>query len=124
QEKATLMRAVVNIGHAAAGIIPQGMELEFQEAAQGAGDPFMLMMRWAEASMSKAILGATLTSQTSDSGGGAFALGQVHNEVRHDILVSDARQLARSLTRQLVEPLVRLNTRLRRMPTWVFDTRE
>ena len=123
-EKATLMRAVVNIGHAAAGIIPQGMELEFQEAAKGASDPFMAMMQWAEASMSKAILGATLTSQTSSSGGGAYALGQVHNEVRHDILISDARQLGRSLTRQLVEPLVRLNTRLTRMPTWVFDTEE
>ncbi|MCC5811194.1 MAG: DUF935 domain-containing protein [Ectothiorhodospiraceae bacterium] len=124
QEKATLMRAVVNIGHAAAGIIPQGMDLEFQEAAKGASDPFMAMMRWAEASMSKAILGATLTSQPSDSGGGAYALGEVHNEVRHDILVSDARQLARTLSRQLVEPLVRLNTRMTRMPVWVFDTEQ
>jgi phage gp29-like protein len=124
QEKATLMRAVVNIGHAAAGIIPQGMDLEFQEATKGASDPFMAMMRWAEASMSKAILGATLTSQPSDSGGGAYALGEVHNEVRHDILVSDARQLARTLSRQLVEPLVRLNSRMTRMPTWVFDTEQ
>lgn len=124
QEKATLMRAVVNIGHAAAGIIPQGMDLEFQEAAKGASDPFMAMMRWAEASMSKAILGATLTSQPSDSGGGAYALGEVHNEVRHDILVSDARQLARTLSRQLVEPLVRLNSRMTRMPAWVFDTEQ
>jgi phage gp29-like protein len=124
QEKATLMRAVVNIGHAAAGIIPQGMELEFQEAAKGASEPFMAMMRWAEGSMSKAILGATLTSQPSESGGGAFALGEVHNEVRHDILISDAKQIARSLTLQLVAPLVRLNTRLRRMPSWEFDTNE
>lgn len=124
QEKATLMRAVVNIGHAAAGIIPQGMDLEFQEAAKGASDPFMAMMSWAEGSISKAILGGTLTSQTSDSGGGAYALGEVHNEVRHDILISDARQLARTLTQQLVEPLARLNTRLTRMPTWVFDTEQ
>lgn len=123
-EKATLMRAVVNIGHAAAGIIPQGMELEFQEAAKGSSEPFMAMMRWAESSMSKAILGGTLTSQTSESGGGAYALGQVHNDVRHDILVSDARQIARSLTRDLVEPLTRLNTPLRRMPQFVFETEQ
>lgn len=122
EEKATLMRAVVNIGHAAAGIIPQGMELEFQEAAAGASDPFMAMIDWAERSISKAILGATLTSQTSESGGGAYALGAVHNEVRRDILKSDARQIARSLTRMLVMPLARLNTRLTRLPTWVFDT--
>lgn len=123
-EKSTLMKAVVNIGHAAAGIIPQGMELEFQEAAKGGSDPFMAMMKWAESSMSKAILGGTLTSQASDSGGGAYALGKVHNDVRHDILVSDARQIARSLTQQLVEPLARLNTPLRRMPSFVFETEQ
>jgi len=121
-EKSTLMRAVVNIGHAAAGIIPQGMELEFQEAAKGASDPFMAMMHWAESSMSKAILGGTLTSQTGQNGGGAYALGEVHNEVRHDIMISDARQIARTLTEHLITPLARLNTGLTRMPTWVFET--
>lgn len=121
-EKATLMKAVVNIGHAAAGIIPHGMEIDFQEAAKGQSDPFMAMISWAESSVSKAILGGTLTSQTSESGGGAYALGEVHNEVRHDISKSDARQIARTLTRHLVEPLVRLNTRLTRMPEFVFDT--
>lgn len=123
-EKSTLMKAVVNIGHAAAGIIPQGMEIDFQEAAKGSSDPFMAMMRWAESSMSKAILGGTLTSQTSESGGGAYALGAVHNEVRHDILVSDARQIARSLTRDLVQPLMRLNTPMRRQPSFVFETEQ
>ena len=123
-EKSTLMKAVVNIGHAAAGIIPQGMEIEFQEAAKGSSEPFMAMMRWAEASMSKAILGGTLTSQTSESGGGAYALGQVHNEVRHDILVSDAREIARSITQHLVDPLTRLNTPMRRLPSFVFETEQ
>lgn len=123
-EKSTLMKAVVNIGHAAAGIIPQGMQIDFQEAAKGSSDPFMAMMRWAESSMSKAILGGTLTSDTSASGGGAYALGQVHNEVRHDILVSDARQIARTMTRDLVSPLAQLNTPLRRVPQFVFETEQ
>ncbi len=123
-EKATLMKAVMSIGHSAAGIIPQGMDIDFQEAAKGQSDPFMAMIHWAEASMSKAILGGTLTSQTSESGGGAYALGEVHNEVRHDIAKSDARQIARTLTRYLVEPLVHLNTRMRRTPQWVFDDGE
>ena len=123
-EKSTLMKAVVNIGHAAAGIIPQGMQIDFQEAAKGSSDPFMSMMRWAESSMSKAILGGTLTSDTSASGGGAYALGEVHNEVRHDILTSDAKQIARTMTRDLVSPLARLNTPLRRMPQFVFETEQ
>jgi phage gp29-like protein len=123
-EKATLMRAVVGIGHAAGGIIPEGMSIEFQEAAKGAGDPFMLMIDWAERSVSKAILGATLTSQTSSSGGGAYALGQVHNEVRQDIQSSDRRQIGATMTRDLVIPLVQLNTTMTRMPRFRFVDRE
>ena len=123
QEKATLMRAVVAIGHAAAGIIPEGMKVEFQEAAKGASDPFMAMIDWSERSMSKAILGGTLTTQT-DKGGGTYALGAVHNEVRKDIRVSDIRQIGRTLVRDLAVPLLRLNTSMTRTPRWNWDDRE
>lgn len=123
QEKSTLMSAVLGIGHAAAGIIPQGMQIDFEEAAKGSSDPFMAMIEWAEKSVSKAVLGATLTSST-DQGSGAYALGQVHNEVRRDILLSDLRQLAPTITRDLVTPLARLNTRLMRMPRFEFECHE
>ena len=126
-EKATLLRAVVNIGHAAAGIIPEGMAIEFKEAAKGASDPFEAMMSWCERSQSKAILGGTLTSQ-ADGKSSTNALGNVHNEVRHDLLVADARQIAATLTRDLVYPLLALNTTgidsLRRCPRLVFDAAE
>ncbi|RCH08006.1 hypothetical protein CSC36_6095, partial [Pseudomonas aeruginosa] len=59
----TLLRAVTGLGHAAAGIIPESMSIEFQEASKGSAEPFMAMMRWCDDSMSKAILGGTLTSQ-------------------------------------------------------------
>lgn len=109
EEKVTLLRAVTGLGHAAAGIIPESMSIDFQEASKGSAEPFMAMMRWCDDSMSKAILGGTLTSQTSESGGGAYALGQVHNEVRHDLLAADARQLAATLSRDLLWPLLVLN---------------
>src|SRR5699024_8553941 len=83
REKATLMRAVASIGHAAAGIIPEGMAIEFQEAATGASDPYVAMLDWCERTQSKIILGATLTSQ-ADRGSNTNALGQVHNELRRD----------------------------------------
>lgn len=128
KEKATLLQAVIGIGHSAAGIIPEGMAIEFKEAAKGSHDPFQAMMAWCEASQSKAILGGTLTSQTSSSGGGAYALGQVHNEVRHDLMVSDARQLAGTLTRDLVYPILALNRggvdNLRRLPRFRFEVQE
>lgn len=126
-EKATLMRAVVNIGHDAAGIIPEGMAIDFKEAAKGSHDPFAAMMDWCERSQSKAILGGTLTSQ-ADGKTSTNALGTVHNEVRHDLKMSDALQLGGTLTRDLIYPLLALNkggiNDIRRLPRLVFDIRE
>lgn len=123
-EKATLMRAVAGIGHAAAGIIPQGMEIDFQEAAKGQGDPFMAMISWAEASQSKAILGGTLTSTAANTGLGS-SQSDVQNEVRKDLRDSDARQIESTLTRDLLYPILALNGRIdnpRRCPRLKFDT--
>jgi phage gp29-like protein len=127
-EKASLMRAVIQLGHSAAGIIPEGMGIEFQKASEGSEAPFLSMMRWADDAISKAVLGGTLTSQTSESGGGAMALGNVHNEVRHDLMAGDARQLAGTLTRDLLWPLQALNRPgngdPRRAARLVFETRD
>lgn len=127
-EKASLMRAVIQLGHSAAGIIPEGMGIEFQKASEGSEAPFLSMMRWADDAVSKAVLGGTLTSQTSESGGGAMALGVVHNEVRHDLMAGDARQLGGTLSRDLLWPLLVLNrpgsNDPRRAPRLVFETRD
>ncbi|MCY1342913.1 hypothetical protein D9M69_289180 [compost metagenome] len=124
EEKATLLRAVVSIGHNAAGIIPEGMAIEFKEAAKGTHDPFDWMVQWAEKSMSKAILGGTLTSQ-ADGKSSTNALGNVHNEVRHDLLKSDAKQVATTLRQYLLYPLLVLNKGgdrdPRRLPRFQFD---
>lgn len=126
-EKNTLLNAVLSIGHDAAGIIPEGMEIEFKDAAKGQHDPFQAMMDWCEKSQSKAILGGTLTSQ-ADGKTSTNALGNIHNEVRHDLMMSDAMQLAGTLTRDLVFPLIALNfggiDDIRRIPKWEFDLSE
>lgn len=125
-EKATLLRAVVAIGHAAAGIIPEGMRIDFQEAAKGASDPFMAMMDWCERTQSKAILGQTLSAEASPTGLGS-GVANLQGDVRRDILLSDLRQIASTLTRDLLYPLAVLNGLAvdpRRMPRWVFHTRE
>lgn len=126
QEKATLLRAVAEIGHNAAGIIPDTMFIEFQNAANGSHEPFQSMMDWCERTQSKGILGGTLTSQ-ADGKTSTNALGNIHNEVRHDLTVSDARQLEGTITRDLLYPLAVLNfgqVDPRRMPRLVFDTRQ
>lgn len=127
KEKATLMQAVVNIGHNAAGIIPEGMTIEFMEAAKGSSDPHLAMIDWCERTQSKIILGGTLTSDTGSGGGGAYALGNVHNEVRRDLLVSDAVQIQNCLTHSLVNLIATVNGWLAdgsRCPRFVFDVVE
>ncbi|MGC0153288.1 DUF935 domain-containing protein [Chromobacterium vaccinii] len=128
-EKRALLRAVTEIGHNAAGIIPDTMMIEFQEAAKGSGGghmPHMSMIEWCERSQSKAILGGTLTSQ-ADGKSSTHALGNVHNEVRHDLMTSDARQLAATLTRDILYPMITLNRGsidMTRCPQFAFETRE
>lgn len=124
-ERATLLQAVVNIGHAAAGIIPEGMLIEFQEAAKGTHDPFVAMIEWCERSVSKAILGQSIGQDSARKG--SLAGASVDNEVRKDILASDARQLQGTFTRDLIYPILAVNKGLqdiRRCPRMVFDVRE
>lgn len=127
-EKNTLLQAVMNLGHNAAGIIPKGMEIEYKEAARGAGsDPYTTMMSWCERVQSKVILGQTLTAQVDSTG--SQALGNVHNEVRKDICDNDINQIAVTLNRDLIYPLYMLNGKSyrgdpRRKPKIVFDTQE
>lgn len=124
-EKAALMQAVVGIGHAAAGIIPQGMEIDFKEAAKGQSDPYMAMIDWAERSESKAIIGQTTSSEARSTGLGS-AVANLHADVRDDIKKSDARQIAGALTR-LGYLLLAFNGRIAdlcRAPRFVFDTSE
>ena len=107
-EKLTLLRALAAIGHNAAGIVPEGMLLEFHNAATGDPKAFELMMNWCERNQSKVILGATLTSG-ADGKSSTNALGQIHNEVRKDLRDADVRQLNTTLTRDLVYAVAALN---------------
>lgn len=120
-EKSTLLKAVVGIGHAAAGIIPEGMKIDFEEASKGTSDPHLAMIDWCERTQSKAILGQTLSAEASSTGLGS-GVATLQGEVRHDILVSDARQIASTLSRDLLYPLAALNGLT--APQWVFHTQE
>lgn len=125
KDKATLLRAVVGIGHDAAAIIPEGMKIDFKDAAKGEESPFDSMIDRMERIESKVILGGTLTS--GEGTHGTQALGNVHNEVRHELKKSDARQIAYTLTAGLVYPILAVNKGLsdmRRCPRLVFDTQE
>ena len=106
QEK--LLQAITAIATEAAVVIPEGMTIEVLEAQLRAySNPHERLLDWTKKEIAIAVCGGTLTSDTS--GGGAYALGQVHDGVRRDILESDARQVANTITRQLIRPLINLN---------------
>lgn len=127
KEKATLLRAIAAIGHNAAGIIPDGMLIEFKDAATGDPKAFELMMTWCERNQSKVILGGTLTSG-ADGKSSTNALGNVHNEVRKDLRDGDVRQANTTLTRDLVYAMAALNGLapggLRRSPQFRLNAQE
>lgn len=126
KEKATLLRAVVSMGKDAAGIIPDGMSIELQEAAgKGtAADVYKTMMDWCERAKAKAILGGTLTSGTGE-GTNTNALGNVHERGQQSLIRSDARQYAGSIQRDILWPMAALNFGIedrRRAPRFYLDT--
>ncbi|HRQ57651.1 MAG TPA: DUF935 domain-containing protein [Azoarcus taiwanensis] len=128
EEKSSLMRAVAALGHDARAIMPDGMAIEIQKITGGGeGSHHLNMVGWADGAQSKAILGQVLSSEAKATGMGS-GVADLHREVRRDILEADARQLAGTLTRDLVYPLLVLNgggiESYRRCPRWVFDLGE
>lgn len=123
EDKAALMQALIQIGTDAAGIIPEGTEIEFKEAAKVSSlNIYESLARYCDEQISKAILGQTLTS---DSGGGSYAQSKTHNEVRHDLTKADCRSLANTLRRDLIKPLVYFNFgEDKRIPYISFDCEE
>jgi phage gp29-like protein len=127
-EKASLLRAVTALGHDARAIMPAEMELEIQSiTGNGSTSPHLAMVDWAERSQSKAILGQTMSAEAKSTGIGS-GNADLHDEVRHDILKADARQIEGTITRDLLYPLIALNRvgidSLARCPRMVFDTGE
>ncbi len=126
KEKATLLRAVTSLGHRAAGIMPEGMLIEFKEAADGKGELFETMLNWCERAKARAILGSTLTSGTGE-GTNTNALGNVHERGQQSLIRSDCRQYAGTIGRDILWPLAALNFCIddrRRAPQFFLDTGE
>ncbi|MEY9717866.1 phage gp29-like protein [Sinorhizobium fredii] len=106
-EKAVLLEAVSSIGTDFAAIVPASMTVEFiQSNIAGSHELYEKRADWLDRQVSKVVLGQT---STTDAQKGSYAVGRVHDGVRQDIEESDARQLAATLNRDLVVPLVMLN---------------
>ena len=106
-DKKALMDAIYSLGTDAAGIVPDSTVIEFIESNKTSSvEIYELLARYCDEQISKAVLGQTLSS---DSGGGSYAQGKVHNEVRHDLTQADAKALAVTVRRDIIRPLVEYN---------------
>lgn len=101
--------AVRTLGSDAAGVISKATEIEFITSSKGAvsTDLYENLASFGNKEMSKAILGATLTADSD--GKGSYALGNVHNDVRIDLINADARAVAATIRTQLIRPYVGFN---------------
>lgn len=110
EDVSILKRAVANIGSDAAAVLPDSMRIEFVQegkgtSGSGGASVFEQLCAYLDKQMSKAVLGQTMT--TDD--GASLAQAKVHNEVRLDILQSDAKGVGATLTRDLARPFIDLN---------------
>lgn len=108
EDKEALMRAIISIGSDAAGVINKNTEVQFVEAVKSDGELFTNLANFCNAEISKAVLGQTLTTEVGTAGG-SRALGETQNQVRKDLVRSDAKTLAKTLRRDLFAPLVLFN---------------
>lgn len=122
EDKEALAEAIINLGADAAGIIPETASIEFVESNKTtSADIYESFARYCDEQTSKAIAGQTLTA---DSGGGSYAQGKVHADVRHDLTVADAQALAETINECIVQPLVLYNFGSVDCPTFQFDFKE
>ena len=104
-EKRALLRAVVQMASDAGAIIPESMSIEFIDAKSCGTAPFDDASRFINEQVSKLVLGQTMTSDNGSSLGQA----KVHNEIRLEIKIADARMLTKTINRDLVRWFVALN---------------
>jgi phage gp29-like protein len=103
-----LWEAFKSLGHDAAGMIPAGAEITFPNVNVTTNADFFAKLREGSGQeMTICILGQLLT--TGGETGGSYALGQVHQNARWDLVDSDAKRLDETLNRRLFAPISALN---------------
>lgn len=110
EDKDAVERALARLTSSGVATVPDTVDLKVEwpkgaDGSQQGAHASLIDLLGRE--ISKAVLGQTLTTEQGRVG--SQALGNVHNEVRGDILESDARFVAAVITRDIIKPLVRRN---------------
>lgn len=108
EEQSLLLAAVAAIGADGAGIIPEGMMIEFHESSSRSdgGALFANLAGYLDGQVSKGVLGQTATTEGTP---GKLGADNAQENVRFDIIKADARKLSATIMRDLIKPVVDLN---------------
>ncbi len=90
-------------------ILPDDVGIDVHDAVSvtGAGDAHKAMIGTCNAEISKAVEGVTLTSEAG--GAGSYALGYVHADAAHEVIVGDAAATGADITSQVLRSMVEVN---------------
>ena len=107
-DKEKVCAMLETIGSAGWGAFPSGTKIEFLDASKSATAlPQRDLIEMADTQCDTFILGQTLTTDVGDSG--SRALGDVHQEVRNDVIAGVSEFVSDIINEQLVPSVISLN---------------
>ena len=97
--KNELLEALEKMASDAVAIAPEGSEISITSASdkRGGSDVHSAYIQMANAEISKAVLGQTLTTEIGEKG--SYAAATAHNLVREDIAAADRRRISAAFNR-------------------------
>ena len=107
QTRADAKNLLDNLQTSTGIVLPENMELDLVEAVRGGRMTFGEFINSQKEPIQIAILGQTLTSTVGERG--SRALGEIHQQVRDEIIDSDAQWLYTVINEQVVRRLVDYN---------------
>jgi phage gp29-like protein len=111
EDRDKLLEVIESIQQETGITIPETMALELLQAGgtgrtQGSYGEFC---DYCDRAIAKVLVGQTLSSDVGTGGGGSYALGQTHGDVRREIVKADADMLCAAINNQAVRWLVDFN---------------
>lgn len=118
-QKETALEDLSNLVKSGTGLAPLSLKVEQIPAmSSGNGDMFRSLVDFCNNEISKALVGATLTSEVGASG--SYAVGKVHYQVMQTIIADDV-QFVQSAFQRLIDKICFLNFGVTNTPAFVLD---
>ncbi len=108
QEKRTLLEAMAALSSESGVAVPEGMMIEFLEAAKGGSiNTHKDLCAYMDGQISEAVLGETLSTNIGSSG--SRAASETHNEVRQELTDADCELVSDTLKETLCKWIIEIN---------------